>query len=62
MKNELLKAGDVIIVRGLACQIKKVLSQDFYKGAWDIEFVDDNGWYRHWKSDFDGGKVERRGN
>ena len=52
-----LKVGDKIICKGSSATISKILNQDFYKGNIDIEFEDEQGNYRTWKSEIDGGKV-----
>ena len=53
--------GDSISALGLTFEVAKIMYQDFYGGQWDVEFLDPNGGYHHWKSEFDGGKVIRRG-
>ena len=59
--------GDVIICQGIKATIKNILYYDRYVQMneaeefgiyYDIEFIDTNGKYRHWKSYFDGGKIE----
>lgn len=52
-----LEPGDKIIVRGTSVTIGDILDQYFDKKFIDIEFKDDKGRYRTWKSDIDGGKV-----
>ena len=52
-----LEPGDKIIVRGNEVTIGGIFDQFFDKKFIDIEFVDNEGRYRTWKSDIDGGKV-----
>ena len=52
-----LEPGDKIICKGNEITIGGIFDQFFDKKFIDIEFVDDKGRYRTWKSDIDGGKV-----
>ena len=56
-----IQVGDFISALGLTFEVAKIIYQDFYDDQWDVEFLDPNGGYHHWKSEFDGGKVIRRG-
>ena len=55
--------GDKITACGITVTIKDIIYQDYYFDrwdnleSWDIEFHDNNGNYRHWKSYLDGGKL-----
>lgn len=56
------RKGDIVECMGICATIDKILYQDFWEN-WDIEFIDTNGNYRHWKQGFDGGRLiqkERR--
>lgn len=54
-----LRPGDTISCRGIKATIREVLSQHFSKirGDVDIEFRDQRGAYRSWKSYSDGGNF-----
>ena len=54
---EKAKIGDVVEAKGIKSVIDRIMYQDHYKGDWDIEFIDINNVYRHWKSCFDGGSL-----
>jgi hypothetical protein len=56
-----IQVGDSISALGFTFEVAKIVYQDFYNGQWDVEFLDPHGGYHHWKSEFDGGKVIRRG-
>ncbi|MBQ9211055.1 MAG: hypothetical protein IJ153_05605 [Clostridia bacterium] len=56
-EDKLLSPGDRIWVRGKTYGVSVIQAQDYYKGVWDAEFLDENGQYHHWKSDYDGGRV-----
>lgn len=56
-KNRKLVPGDTIVVRGTRAVIKDILSQDVFGTDIYIEFIDDKGNYRNWKSSLDGGTV-----
>lgn len=50
--------GNIIQLRGRLWKIEKIYSQSFWDGyGWDIEFVDTNGKYHHWKQYDDGGEL-----
>lgn len=65
-----LLPGDCIIVGSIRAKVGYIISQDAYpgyslqgeseatNGSYDIEFIDQYGNYRHWKSEMDGGRVE----
>lgn len=61
--REKLYPGDQITAMGQAATIWSILYQDMYAdpGERDIEFIDTDGNYRHWKECFDGGEVIRSG-
>ena len=50
------KIGDVVNCMGLSVTIGHIFYQDFDE-HWDIEFLDTNGCYRHWKQLWDGGEL-----
>lgn len=64
-----VRVGDKIRLNGYTVKIAEILSQDFYVDEFceydgtedrsyiDLEFKDENGKYRHWKSHLDGGEV-----
>lgn len=62
-----ISIGDTIVCRGIHATIAKLyytfrsvelnLETDEYAKCYDVEFVDTNGNYRHWKSYFDGGHI-----
>ena len=54
------KVGDKVSAMGITAEIGKIIYQFYFNGAWDIEFVDSYGNYRHWKQEFDGGKLIQR--
>lgn len=49
--------GDRITALGYTFEVAHIIYQDCYKGNYDVEFLDPNGGYHHWKSEFDGGHV-----
>ena len=53
------KPGDVIVCQGETVTIDEIIVwyYDEPDGYWDIEFIDTNGEYRHWKQRFDGGAL-----
>lgn len=59
------KVGDRIRCMNIECTIGKIFYNDryvskkdgVYEVFYDIEFLDTNNNYRHWKSYFDGGKL-----
>lgn len=61
-----LQVGDSITSKGVKATIKEIISQDshipkgdsFVNAYIDIEFIDDKGNYRNWKSELDGGTIE----
>ena len=60
MDKEKVK-GAIISALGITCVVDKVFYAHEEKvgtdTGWDIEFVDTNGQYRHWKQWYDGGKI-----
>ena len=52
-----IQIGDSISALGFTFKVGKIIYQSYYDGAWDVEFLDTNGGYHHWKSEFDGGEV-----
>jgi len=62
-----VKAGDKIKAMGTVATIESIFYQDCYLEyddknpdgywLWDIEFMDTNQHYRHWKQFFDKGEV-----
>lgn len=57
--SPIAKVGDIVKANDISATIAKIFYQDFNEGQWDIEFVDTNEIYRHWKSCFDGGVIVR---
>lgn len=65
-----VKVGDIIVVPKfrIKAKIEKLYysfrciewhnEKEEYVKLYDIDFVDTNGIYRHWKSYFDGGYIE----
>lgn len=52
--------GDKVKALGFVVTIGKILYQDYWEeDGWDIEFIDSEGQYRHWKQGFDGGELLR---
>lgn len=49
--------GDKIACMGIVVTIEKVLFADIFEGCWDIELIDTAGNYRHWKQEYDGGRL-----
>ena len=49
--------GDTICALGYSFTVGEIIYQDYYAGNWDVEFLDTDGGYHHWKSEFDGGRV-----
>ena len=59
--NVTIHPGDVISAMGLQFTVWRILYQDYYRGAYDVEFIDDQNRYHHWKQEDDGGTVTRSG-
>lgn len=55
MKNA--KIGDIVHCNGILAIINKIFYEYFDGNFWDIEFIDVNGRYFHWKQEFDGGEF-----
>lgn len=59
-----VERGDIINCKGIRAIVDEILFQDLYnsedvsRSYADIEFKDQNGKYRHWKSGLDGGYIE----
>ena len=66
MAEKKIEVGDTIVAKRIRAKIAELLYFDRYveekNGTYgifyDVEFIDTNGNYRHWKSYFDGGHVE----
>lgn len=60
MNKEKVK-GAIISALGITCVVDKVIYAHEEKvgtdAGWDIEFIDTNGQYRHWKQWYDGGEI-----
>ena len=55
---ELISKGDSITALGLTFVVDKILYQSYYSlNGWDVEFLDPQGGYHHWKQEEDGGRV-----
>jgi len=52
-----MKKGTKIRCKGMTVTVNEVLYADKWDGKWDVEFIDSNGNYRHWKQELDGGEV-----
>lgn len=68
MKETLLKVGDKVVIdlpvgmitiKGFTMTITEIIYQEPYewRDAYYIEFLDQNGCYRSWKQNIDGGKA-----
>ena len=59
-----VERGDIINCKGIRVIVDEILFQDLYnseditRSYADIEFKDQKGNYRHWKSSLDGGNIE----
>lgn len=56
------KPGDIITETylGYPVTIQKIIYSDFWdRYGYDIELIDTDGNYRHWKQHDDGGKLQR---
>lgn len=53
--------GDSITALGFTFEVGEIIYQDCYKGNYDVEFLDPRGDYHHWKSEFDGGHIIKKG-
>lgn len=53
--------GDQITALGITATVWRILYQDHCLDSYDVEFIDDQGHYRHWKECYDGGTVTRSG-
>ena len=53
--------GDSITALGYTFEVAEIIYQDCYKGNYDVEFLDPRGNYHHWKSEFDGGHIIKKG-
>lgn len=60
---ENIEVGNIIVCKGQKIKVAKILTQDSYifqgQEIHDIEFHDEKGKYRHWKSNLDGGYIIR---
>lgn len=53
--------GDQITALGITATVWSILYQDHCGGTYDVEFIDDQDRYHHWKECYDGGTVTRSG-
>ena len=53
--------GDQITALGMTFTVWSILYQDHCGGTYDVEFIDDQDRYHHWKECYDGGTVTRFG-
>ena len=53
--------GDSITALGYTFEVAEIIYQDCFKGYYDVEFLDPRGGYHHWKSEFDGGHIIKKG-
>ena len=63
-----IQPGDIFIAQGIRAEIKEVYDvfrfvewnneREKYEKVYDVVFRDTNGICRHWKSNFDGGRIE----
>ena len=53
--------GDSITALHYTFEVAQIIYQDCYKGNYDVEFLDPRGGYHHWKSEFDGGRIIKKG-
>lgn len=55
----LIREGDKIVCMGITVVVSEIIYQNecAHEGECDIEFIDSNGNYCHWKQHFDGGYV-----
>lgn len=53
--------GDAITASGMTFTVWNILYQDAAAGSYDVEFIDDQDKYHHWKQEYDGGTVTRSG-
>ena len=56
-----IRPGDQITALGMTFTVWSILYQDHYDDAYDVEFIDDQDRYHHWKECEDGGTVTRSG-
>lgn len=59
--NTKIFPGDQISAMGHTFSVWSILYQDHIDGMYDVEFIDDQDRYHHWKECFDGGQVIRSG-
>jgi len=56
-----VKSGDKISACGITVEIAKILNAEWWdRYGWDIECIDINGEYHHWKQYEDGGKLKKK--
>lgn len=59
---DIVSVGDIVVVKNRKYNIAKILSQDYWdRFGWDIEFIDDQNKYHHWKQYEDHGELIRKG-
>lgn len=61
MDTSKIYPGDKITALGLTFTVRSILYQDCLAGFYDVEFIDDQDQYHHWKQAEDGGSVIRSG-
>ena len=60
---KIVEVGDKITALGHTYTVAKILMQEYFPGRgkvpewWNVEFLDRNDDYHHWKNQFDGGCV-----
>lgn len=53
--------GDSISALGFTFEVSEIIYQDCFDGYYDVQFLDPSGSYHHWKSEFDGGRIIKKG-
>ena len=56
-----IRIGDSISALGYTFEVGKIIYQDCFNNNYDLEFLDPDGGYHYWKSEFDGGRIIRKG-
>lgn len=56
-----ISIGDCITALGYTFEVGEIIYQDYFDGNFDVEFLDPHGSYHHWKSEFDGGRIIKKG-
>lgn len=52
-----VKPGDKIFALHMTFTIGEIFYQECIDGFWDVEFIDINGGYHHWKQIYDNGGI-----